>query len=169
MANGIGIIKVLVGNVVATATDGSQRTLHVGDHVSSDEIIATTGNGAVEIEFFDGSILDLGRYSQVFLDNDVFPQQNVKEVSPDNDVEEFQQTLLDGADPAQASEPTAAGSNTQNDGNEGIDIVQVAYAQQVLEEVTSGFITPSVRQIGFFDEPNNEVVQNIAPLIAPNF
>jgi len=166
MTNGIGIIKALVGNVVATATDGSQRVLHVGDHVFSYEIITTATNGAIEIEFFDGSILDLGRYSQVFLDNDIFPQQNVKEVSSDNDVEEFQQTLLDGVDPTQASEPTSAGSNTQSDGNEGIDIVQVAYEQQSLEEVISGFITTGIREADFV-ALDNEDAQNIAPIIEP--
>ena len=166
MANGIGIIKVLVGNVVATATDGTQRNLQVGDQVFSGEIITTTINGAVDIEFSDGSIIDLGRNSQVFLDSAIFNTETADHTSLDPDIEVFQQTLLDGADPAQASEPTAAGSNSQNDGNEGIDIVQVSYEQEFLEEVISGFITTGVREASFV-ELDNETAQNIAPIIDP--
>ena len=162
MANQIGLIKAIMGTVVATAAADTQRNLQVGDHVSSDEIITTAGNGAVEIEFSDGSMMALGRNSQTLLDNDFSPQQSTTQVSVDNDVEDFQQTLLEGSDPTQAGEPTAAGSDTQNNDNEGLDIVQVSYEQQFVEP-TSGFITSGVGQATLIEQPDNE----IAPIIAP--
>ena len=165
MANQIGTISVIVGTVVATATDGTQRYLQVGDHVFSDEIITTAGNGAIEIEFSDGSVMDMGRYSQTRLDNDFFPQQNATQDSIDNDVAGLQQALLEGADPTQTTEPTAAGSNTQNDGNEGIEAVQVSYEQQFVEP-TSGFITSGVGQDAALIE-ELESDNEIAPIIAP--
>mgnify|MGYP000414985987 CR=1 FL=1 len=143
MANQIGMIKAILGSVVATATGGTQRNLQLSDTVYSDEIISTAANGAIEIGFSDGSIMDLGRNSQALLDNDDSPQQNAQQVSRDSYVDEFQQTLLEGADPSQTSEATAAASTTQSDGNEGADIVQVFYEQQFVQP-TSGFSTSAV-------------------------
>lgn len=37
MATEIGMIKTLIGTAVATAADGSQRTLQAGDRVYQDE------------------------------------------------------------------------------------------------------------------------------------
>jgi hypothetical protein len=70
MATQIGIVQALIGT--ATATDGSIRNLHVGDSVYADELVSTRSGGAVEIEFSDGSVMDLGRDSQALLDNAVF-------------------------------------------------------------------------------------------------
>lgn len=39
MATEIGIIKGLMGTVTATAADGSQRTLQVGDKLFANEIV----------------------------------------------------------------------------------------------------------------------------------
>ena len=69
MATQIGIVKTLTGEVTATAADGSIRTLQVGDRVYANELISTGQAGALEIEFSDGSIMDLGRNSQAMLDS----------------------------------------------------------------------------------------------------
>jgi len=55
----------------------------------------------------------------------------------------LQQALLEGADPSQITDATAAGAGTTGGGNEGIDIVQVIHET---EEVTpeSGFDTTGI-------------------------
>lgn len=142
MATEIGFIKGLIGSAIATAADGSQRTLQVGDKLFANEIVSTGAAGAVEIEFIDGSIMDLGRNSQAILDNEVFdPQQATQaQTQVQDDVEALQQALLDGADPTQVGEATAAGAGAQAAGNEGHSSVTVEYlAPQT--DVTSGFET----------------------------
>jgi T1SS-143 domain-containing protein len=158
MATEIGVIKTLVGTAVATANDSSQRTLQVGDRVFQDEIITTGAAGAVEIEFSDGSSMTLGRGSETVLDLDAFnPQAVAKIPSDDSNVEALQQALLEGADPSQIGDATAAGAGTGSGGNEGTDIIQVLYeGAEVTPE--SGFETTGItvafedeREADFFD------------------
>ena len=145
MATEIGIIKTLIGTAVATAADGSQRTLQAGDRVYQDEVITTGAAGAVEVEFADDSVMTLGRSSQAILDVDAFDPQDVAQALEyaSSDVEALQQALLDGADPSQIGDATAAGAGTTAGGNEGTDVVQVLYeAPEVTPE--SGFDTTGV-------------------------
>ncbi len=68
MANEIGVVTAIIGSAMATATDGSIRYPQVGDSVFADELISTGPDGAIEIEFADGDVMDLGRSSQAMLD-----------------------------------------------------------------------------------------------------
>ena len=146
MATQIGIVKTLTGEVTATAADGSIRTLQVGDRVYANELISTGQAGALEIEFSDGSIMDLGRNSQAMLDSAVFdPSSAVADASEEDvpdDVAAIQQALLEGEDPTEVGEATAAGAGVQG-GNEGHDAVFVDYLNP---EVTpdAGFETIGV-------------------------
>uniref|UniRef100_UPI00261EC2ED retention module-containing protein n=1 Tax=uncultured Methylophaga sp. TaxID=285271 RepID=UPI00261EC2ED len=146
MATQIGIVKTLTGEVTATAADGSIRTLQVGDMVYANELISTGQAGAVEIEFADGSIMDLGRSSQAMLDSAVFdPSSAVADASEEDvpdDVAAIQQALLEGEDPTEAGEATAAGAGVEG-GNEGHEAVFVDYLNP---EVTpdAGFETIGV-------------------------
>ena len=72
MATEIGIIKAIIGTATATSADGSVRNLQVGDKVYQNDLITTGVAGAVEIEFLDGSTMDMGRSSQAVLDLDMF-------------------------------------------------------------------------------------------------
>src|SRR5690606_16815493 len=87
------------------------------------EVISTGPSGAVEIEFADGSVMDLGRDSQALLDTAVFDPAATSsvadtegEVVPD-DVAAIQQAILEGEDPTEAGEATAAGAGVE--GSEG--------------------------------------------------
>jgi T1SS-143 domain-containing protein len=142
MATEIGFIKGLIGSAIATAADGSQRTLQVGDKIFANELVNTGAAGAVEIEFTDGSIMDLGRNSQAVLDNEVFdPQQAMQaQTQVQDDVEALQQALVDGTDPTLVGEATAAGAGTQTDGNEGHTPVIVEFLAPIAD-VVSGFET----------------------------
>jgi hypothetical protein len=72
VALAIGIIKTLIGSAMATAVDGSHRSLQAGDGICHGEIITTGTAGAVEVKFRDDSVMTLGRSSQAIIDNDVF-------------------------------------------------------------------------------------------------
>lgn len=161
MATEIGMIKTLIGTAVATAADGSQRTLQTGDRVYQDEIITTGAGGAVEVEFSDGSVMTLGRNSQAVLDTDAFDPQDVAQAPADaaSDVEALQQALLDGTDPTQVGEATAAGAGTSGGGNEGTDIVQVVYeAPEVTPE--AGFETTGIT-VAFEDGREEEIFDDV--------
>ncbi|MCX4193818.1 retention module-containing protein [Methylophaga sp. OBS1] len=157
MATQIGVIKAIVGTVTATAADGSIRTLQAGDRVYANEVISTGPSGAVEIEFADGSVMDLGRDSQAMLDTAVFDPEatDVAEAEgqevPD-DVAAIQQAILEGEDPTEAGEATAAGAGVAG-GNEGHDAVFVDYLNP---EVTpdAGFETIGVNNT--IDEVEDE-------------
>ncbi|MFW5426237.1 MAG: retention module-containing protein, partial [Methylophagaceae bacterium] len=142
MATEIGIVKALIGSAVITATDGSQRNLLVGDRVYADEIITTGDASAIEIEFADGSLMDLGRNSQALLDNEVFDPQQAVEPILDVDIAALQDALVDGDDPTQEGPAPAAGLESES-GNEGVSTVVVDYLDPVAE-VTSGFETTGV-------------------------
>ncbi|EEF78887.1 retention module-containing protein [Methylophaga thiooxydans] len=148
MATQIGVIKAVLGTVTATAMDGSTRTLQIGDRVYANELISTGQSGAVEIEFADGSVMDLGRNSQAMLDNGVFdPEATSVADAPSEDIPEdvaaIQQALLDGEDPTEVGEATAAGAGVTGTGNEGHEAVFVNYLNP---EVTpeAGFDTIGV-------------------------
>jgi hypothetical protein len=68
----IGIIKTLIGSVMATAADGSHRNLQTGDGICHGEVITTGTTGAIEVKFNDDSVMTLGRSTQAIIDNDVF-------------------------------------------------------------------------------------------------
>jgi VCBS repeat-containing protein len=142
MATQIGIVKALIGTVTATAADGSIRNLQVGDRVFVDELISTGTAGAIEIEFADGNVMDLGRDSQALLDNAMYNTEAVAADS-DADADAIQAAILAGADPTQITDATAAGAGTQADGNEGHAPVVIDYlAPQVTPE--SGFDTTGI-------------------------
>ena len=144
MATTIGTVKTLVGTVTATAMDGTVRNLQSGSSVYPEELIVTGIAAAVAIEFIDGSTMDLGRSAQLVLDNSVFDPNTVAESAPiATTADALQQAILEGADPTQVAEATAAGAGAQADGNEGHSPVSVDYlAPEVIPE--SGFETTGV-------------------------
>ncbi len=160
MATRIGTVKALSGEVTATATDGSIRTLQVGDVVYANELITTADGSAVEIEFADGSVMDLGRSSQAFLDSEVFDPSStaVADFTSDSvpdDVAAIQQALLEGEDPTEVGEATAAGAGVEGTGNEGHEPVFVDYLNP---EVTpdAGFDTIGVSNS--YDLPEEDII-----------
>lgn len=115
MATEIGSITTLIGTATATSLDGTIRNLQVGDKVFQNDIITTGAAGAIEIEFEDGSVMDLGRNSQAVLDLDMFDPdapvaQTVVTEQTFDDIEAIQQALLDGEDPTLIADPAAAGA-----------------------------------------------------------
>lgn len=175
MATEIGVVKALIGAVTATSTDGSVRTLQVGDVVYANDLISTGAEGAIEIEFADGSVMDLGRSSQALLDSEVFDPVNIdvadNEESVSDDVDAIQQAILEGQDPTQTAEETAAGAGNAA-GNEGHDAVFVDYLEP--ERIPeAGFDTVGVSNTYDFPEADllfiddNDPEQSDVPPIEP--
>lgn len=72
MATEIGVVNLLIGTVTAFSTDGALRILKVGDSAYTNDLLLTGPDGAIEIRFADGSVMDLGRDSQILLNTDFF-------------------------------------------------------------------------------------------------
>jgi hypothetical protein len=157
MATEAGIISALIGTATATAVDGTVRNLQVGDKVYPNEIITTGLAGAIEIEFPDGSVMDLGRNSQAVLDSETFEFDVAAGETPEpaadvvDDIEAIQQALLAGEDPTQIADATAAGPGAQPTSEGGSDAVVVDYlAPRVTPD--SGFETTGPG-VDFLDPP----------------
>ncbi len=175
MATEIGVVKALIGAVTATSTDGSVRALQVGDVVYANDLISTGAEGAVEIEFADGSVMDLGRSSQALLDTEVFDPTNTDVVDNQqavtDDVDAIQQAILEGQDPTQTGQETAAGAGTVT-GNEGHDAVFVDYLEpEIIPE--AGFDTIGVNNTYDFPEADllfiddNGEASDVPPPVTP--
>ena len=83
MAAEIGVVNVLMGTVTAFSTDGSLRILNVGDNAYANDLILTGPDAAIEIRFADGSVMDLGRDSQLLLNVDFF-ELNLPDLADDD-------------------------------------------------------------------------------------
>lgn len=159
MATQIGFIKAIIGEVTATSADGGVRTLQAGDRIFANDLISTGPGGAVEIEFNDGSVMDLGRDSQALLDNSVFNPDAAataelgEEAVPD-DIAAIQQALLEGEDPTQVGEATAAGAGVEG-GNEGHEPVFVDYLNPAVIP-DAGFDTVGV--MNEYDLPEEDII-----------
>lgn len=159
MATEIGSITALIGTATATSLDGTVRNLQVGDKVFQNDIITTGAAGAIEIEFNDGNVMDMGRDSQAVLDSAVFdPDAPVAEtaVAEDvfDDIEAIQQALLEGEDPTLIADPAAAGQQgegTSEGGNSTVvrDYINPSMTPQNGFDTTGptiSFLTPEPTQ-----------------------
>lgn len=72
MALQVGVINIIHGEVSAIRADGTSHTLQAGDSVYFQDCISTGSHAAIEISFADGSLMDLGRDSQVMLSSEFF-------------------------------------------------------------------------------------------------
>lgn len=184
MAEQIATVSALSGNVTATNGSGS-RALTVNDPVFEDDIIITGQTGLVEIVTNNNQTMDIGRNSQVSVNN-LLENISASETSDSNvttDVEAIQQALIEGEDPTVAQEAPAAGAGVET-GNEGHEAVFVDYLNpEVTPEAgfdTTGvtneytlpdedIITTEQQTPETVDEPgDDEPVQNHPPTLTVN-
>ncbi|WP_143518023.1 retention module-containing protein, partial [Pseudomonas sp. PIC25] len=119
MATLIGVVRQVVGEVYAVASDGGRRLLVEGDRVFAGEQIVTGPEGAISIALAKGGGLELGRQSELLLDSQLLVEGNgtsaeqTAATAPSDqdltDVEALQRAIAAGADPTQIGEATAAG------------------------------------------------------------
>ncbi|MDH3349249.1 MAG: retention module-containing protein, partial [Desulfobulbaceae bacterium] len=109
----IGKMVVVFGTATAISPDGTERVLKPNSPIFMDDRIVTGGDGRVSIIFNDPgeTRLDLGRNSDITIDEDVFeggPPADLSEMV--SEVEDIQQAILEGELDPNALPSPAAGS-----------------------------------------------------------
>jgi hypothetical protein len=131
----IGKVFIIYGTVKAVASDGTVRILAPNSPVFADEKIITDSDGSVSI-MLDGTPptqLDLGRMTEIVLDEDVYGGAAPEAVTEATaEAQQIQQTLLQGDQPIEL-EATAAGGAAGAGGGHPIVIFGLTG-----EEVTPG-------------------------------
>lgn len=166
MATQIGVITALIGTATATGLDGTVRNLQLGDKVFANDLIATGNAGAIEIEFADGNVMDMGRSSQTLLNTDVYDpaaaSHNLAQAQAN--VDAIQQAILSGQDPTKVGDATAAGAGPQGAGDQ---VHSPVYVDYLAPEVTpqAGFNTTGPSNT-FFQPPGGTYYAQTAPTTA---
>jgi len=116
----VGKVTILYGTVKAVSPDGNVRVLALNNTVFANDTIITESDGMVSILFDDPAQtqLDLGRMSEVILDEDVYSgaaPADVEEIAAE--IEEIQEAILaEGIDPTTVLEAPAAGGTSSAGG-----------------------------------------------------
>jgi VCBS repeat-containing protein len=153
----IGTVKLAIGEVTATDQNGVQRVLHEGDQVSANEVIQTSADGSVDIQFINNTHVDLGRSSRIALDDSVFDPRQA--ATDQNDIAAIQAAIAAGADPTTLVPATAAGAGATDEGGSSFVVVDQNAARG---NVTSGFETAG----GFVAPPVPLVNGGLLPVAA---
>ncbi|MDX1352773.1 MAG: retention module-containing protein, partial [Thiomicrorhabdus sp.] len=165
MSTIVGNVSKLEGIVRAiNPVTGEVRVLEAGSPVYAGEIIQTSGVGGVVVDMVNGTLLTLGRDTQMRLDDDVSGYATNVDSGTEGsvDIEALQQAVLEGN--FDALEATAAGEaliiGSASDG--GVFVERVASAGQV----TSGYDTGVTEQV-INDVPREGVTEVPAEPIIP--
>ena len=176
MATRIGVIKSISqgANVIATAKDGTQRVLKVGDEIFLGETIQTTDiDSKVVITANDGKDITLIGKDTLNLDksvahNDSFGNDSVADVSA------IQKALLDGANITDLEETAAGGNQGGNAGGDGVSLGAASFDEgghysnitddyRNLTDANKAFQTPENSIGGYADNNDNGEGDNVAP------
>lgn len=180
MSNKIGIIKSISqgANVIATAKDGTQRVLKVGDEIFLGETIQTTDfDSKVVITANDGKDIAIIGKDTLNLDksvahNDSFGNDSVADVSA------IQKALLDGANITDLEETAAGGNQGGNAGGDGVSLGAASFAEgghysninenyRNLTDANKAFQTPENSIGGYNDGNDAGNATPVAPVIPP--
>ena len=176
MSNKIGVIKSISqgANVIATAKDGTQRVLKVGDEIFLGETIQTTDiDSKVVITANDGKDIAIIGKDTLNLDksvahNDSFGDDSVADVSA------IQKALLDGANITDLEETAAGGNQGGNAGGDGVSLGAASFEEgghysninenyRNLTDANKAFQTPENSIGGYADNNDNGAGDNVTP------
>ena len=180
MATRIGVIKSISqgSSVIATAKDGTQRVLKVGDEIFLGETIQTTDfDSKVVITANDGKDIAIIGKDTLNLDksvahNDSFGDDSVADVSA------IQKALLDGANITDLEETAAGGNQGGNAGGDGVSLGAASFEEgghysninenyRNLTDANKAFQTPENSIGGYNDGNDAGNATPIAPVIPP--
>lgn len=180
MATRIGVIKSISqgSSVIATAKDGTQRVLKVGDEIFLGETIQTTDiDSKVVITANDGKDIAIIGKDTLNLDksvahNDSFGDDSVADVSA------IQKALLDGANITDLEETAAGGNQGGNAGGDGVSLGAASFEEgghysnitddyRNLPDSSRAFQTPENSIGGYNDGNDAGDVTPVAPVIPP--
>ena len=131
MSNKIGIIKSISqgSSVIATAKDGTQRVLKVGDEIFLGETIQTTDiDSKVVITANDGKDIAIIGKDTLNLDKSVAHNESFGNDSV-ADVSAIQKALLDGANITDLEETAAGGNQGGNAGGDGVSLGAASFEE----------------------------------------
>ena len=180
MATRIGVIKSISqgANVIATAKDGTQRVLKVGDEIFLGETIQTTDfDSKVVITANDGKDIALIGKDTLNLDKSVAHNESFGNDSV-ADVSAIQKALLDGANITDLEETAAGGNQGGNAGGDGVSLGAASFEEgghysnitddyRNLPDSNRVFQTPE-NSIGGYNDGNDEGnATPVAPVIPP--
>ena len=180
MSNKIGIIKSISqgANVIATAKDGTQRVLKVGDEIFLGETIQTTDfDSKVVITANDGKDIALIGKDTLNLDKSVAHNESFGNDSV-ADVSAIQKALLDGANITDLEETAAGGNQGGNAGGDGVSLGAASFEEgghysnitddyRNLPDSNRVFQTPENSIGGYNDGNDAGNATPVAPVIPP--
>ena len=180
MATRIGVIKSISqgSSVIATAKDGTQRVLKVGDEIFLGETIQTTDIASkVVITANDGKDIAIIGKDTLNLDksvahNDSFGDDSVADVSA------IQKALLDGANITDLEETAAGGNAAAGAGGDGVSLGAASFEEgghysnitddyRNLPDSSRAFQTPENSIDGYNDGNDAGNVTPVSPVISP--
>jgi hypothetical protein len=166
----VGHVAILYGTVKAISADGTERLLTLNSPIFADDTIVTESDGRVSIVMDDGaqSQIDLGRMSEVVIDEDIYQGATSEEISDAvAEVEEIQEALLaEDFDPTLELEAAAAGGDASAGGGSTLpDFARVAPDVEVNSGAeTTGITTTSPDPLtGVIEE-----IETIPPDLSPD-
>ena len=176
MSNKIGIIKSISqgANVIATAKDGTQRVLKVGDEIFLGETIQTTDiDSKVVITANDGKDIALIGKDTLNLDKSVAHNESFGNDSV-ADVSAIQKALLDGANITDLEETAAGGNAAAGAGGDGVSLGAASFEEgghysninenyRNLTDANRAFDSFNSPIGGYADNGDNGTSDNVAP------
>ena len=180
MATRIGVIKSISqgANVIATAKDGTQRVLKVGDEIFLGETIQTTDfDSKVVITANDGKDIAIIGKDTLNLDKSVAHNESFGDDSV-ADVSAIQKALLDGANITDLEETAAGGNAAAGAGGDGVSLGAASFEEgghysnitddyRNLPDSSRAFQTPENSIGGYNDGNDAGNATPVAPVIPP--
>ena len=180
MATRIGVIKSISqgSSVIATAKDGTQRVLKVGDEIFLGETIQTTDiDSKVVITANDGKDIAIIGKDTLNLDKSVAHNESFGDDSV-ADVSAIQKALLDGANITDLEETAAGGNAAAGAGGDGVSLGAASFEEgghysnitddyRNLPDSSRAFQTPENSIGGYNDGNDAGNVTPVSPVIPP--
>ena len=180
MSNKIGVIKSISqgSSVIATAKDGTQRVLKVGDEIFLGETIQTTDfDSKVVITANDGKDIAIIGKDTLNLDKSVAHNESFGDDSV-ADVSAIQKALLDGANITDLEETAAGGNQGGNAGGDGVSLGAASFEEgghysnitddyRNLPDSNRAFQTPENSIGGYNDGNDAGNATPVSPVIPP--
>ena len=180
MSNKIGVIKSISqgSSVIATAKDGTQRVLKVGDEIFLGETIQTTDiDSKVVITANDGKDIAIIGKDTLNLDKSVAHNESFGDDSV-ADVSAIQKALLDGANITDLEETAAGGNAAAGAGGDGVSLGAASFEEgghysnitddyRNLPDSSRAFQTPENSIGGYNDGNDAGNVTPVSPVIPP--
>ena len=180
MATRIGVIKSISqgSSVIATAKDGTQRVLKVGDEIFLGETIQTTDfDSKVVITANDGKDIAIIGKDTLNLDKSVAHNESFGDDSV-ADVSAIQKALLDGANITDLEETAAGGNAAAGAGGDGVSLGAASFEEgghysnitddyRNLPDSNRAFQTPENSMGGYNDGNDAGNATPVAPVIPP--